>query len=259
MTIARERIDRWPHRLERVAEASGGRLRRVFVLRETTSTQDAARRAGAAIGDVYVAARQTAGRGRFGRTWADTADAGVAFTFAAPRDTSQRLAIASALGVARAIERLRADDPGDVGIKWPNDVVVEGRKIAGVLVEQIETCALVGVGVNVAQSAWAPDLADRAVSLCQLGVDVPRIEVLETLLAEVPAALAMPDAALARAFAVRDVLTGTDGRFRRGDHVVEGRVVRIDPLGAITVATADAEVVLDAATCRRDDAPLHLG
>ncbi len=247
-----DRVDRWPERLAAVAESGGGRVRNVVVLAETDSTQDAARRAGAIAGDVCVAARQTAGRGRHGRVWADTGDEGVAVTFVVARATPQRLAIASAVGVARAIESHANGIAGGVGIKWPNDVVVDGRKVAGILVEQTAHCALVGIGVNVTQTAWPSPLAGRAVSLRQVGVEVPRIAVLEALLTEVPRALALADAALLDAFAARDVLTGAHGRFRCGERLVEGRVVRVDPVAGITVATDTTEVFLDAATCIRE-------
>ncbi|MHC4102053.1 MAG: biotin--[acetyl-CoA-carboxylase] ligase, partial [Planctomycetota bacterium] len=139
-------IEQWSDRLQHVLDALDGPLRRVTVLRETGSTQDAAKRMSAEPGDVVVAWRQTAGRGRLGRAWADTGEDGIAVTLVTDAGPPSWLAVASAVGAACAAEALlrRA-----VGIKWPNDVVVDGRKLAGVLTEQAGGQALIGIGLNV--------------------------------------------------------------------------------------------------------------
>ncbi len=135
-------IEAWTDRLQAVLTDPAGPLRRVIVVRETDSTQDAARRLGAEPGDVVVAWRQTSGRGRLGRAWADTGHEGIAVTFVIDAAPPERLAPACAVGAARAAEGLLAlrgitgEARGAVGIKWPNDVVAGGRKLAGVLVER---------------------------------------------------------------------------------------------------------------------------
>ena len=243
-------IEQWPPRLERARRSRG----RVVVLEQTESTQDAARRLGAQAGDVVVAWRQTAGRGRLGRAWADTAEAGIAATFvvaAAPpgRSTAaEGLALASAVGTAHAAESLLGRP---VGIKWPNDIVVEQRKLAGILIEVADDLALIGIGVNVSQDDWPPALARRAVSLRQLGASVDRLEALEALLPAVDAALGFTDARLVAEFSARDVLRGTTATFRHGTQTVTGTVSRIDPTHGLVVQTRSAaEVFLPAATTR---------
>src|SRR5262245_26919004 len=110
-------FERWQPELQKFVAARCTIARKVTALQETASTQDAARQLCSVAGDVVVAWRQTAGRGRFGRAWADTADQGVAMTLVVRRDQPERLAIASAIGVAIAAETTFKHR---VGIKWPN-------------------------------------------------------------------------------------------------------------------------------------------
>ncbi len=231
----------WAPALQRSLDESAGPLKRVVLLRTTDSTQDAARRMNAAAGDVVIAARQTSGRGRMGRLWADTGESGIAVTMVIARqqlqqDVTGRLAIAIAIAAARTAEQF-LDRP--VGIKWPNDVLVDGRKLAGVLIEQVESVALAGVGMNIAQTAFEGELADRAVSLAQLGAEVPRKEVLCTLLRAANTAIPLTDEQLCEAFAARDVLRGTETAFLVQGQRVAGTVLCVDPLRGMLVRTHD--------------------
>jgi BirA family transcriptional regulator, biotin operon repressor / biotin---[acetyl-CoA-carboxylase] ligase len=235
----------WPSQLEAAARVTAGRFRRVIVLAETGSTQDAARRMGAAAGDIVVAARQTAGRGRFGRVWADTADDGVAITFVVSRDEPERLAVLAAVVVADALAPLLPRHP--VGIKWPNDIFADGRKLAGVLIEQHDDTALIGIGVNVGQSSWPTALAARAVSIAQLGGMGDRLEVMRRLIDSFARHLDLDDASRRAAFVARDVLTGSIASFRSAGRAVHGTVVRVDPGRGLAVQTHAGEQWLPAA------------
>lgn len=124
---------------------------------------------GAPHGTVVTADEQTAGRGRQGRTW--TAPPGKALLYSAivrPLDDRHlMLPLAAPLAVCEAAEELR---PGlECGVKWPNDVQVEGRKLAGILVEARpqDGWAVVGVGLNltISPNEFPPDLQDKAVSI----------------------------------------------------------------------------------------------
>src|SRR5215813_4467291 len=138
----------------------------------TDSTNDRARElaaAGAPHGTVVTAAEQTAGRGRQGRSW--TAPAGKALLYSALlRPLEERhmmLPLAVPLAVCEAAEALR---PGlECGVKWPNDVLVAGRKLAGVLIEARprDGWAVIGVGLNltIAEDEFPPDLRDTATSV----------------------------------------------------------------------------------------------
>lgn len=140
--------------------------------RSTDSTNTRAREqaaAGAPHGTVVTAAEQREGRGRQGRTW--TAPAGKALLYSAVvRPLDERhltLPLAVPLAVCEAAEELRPEL--QCGVKWPNDVLVEGRKLAGVLIEARpqDGWAVIGIGLNLSISAeeFPPDLRDAAISL----------------------------------------------------------------------------------------------
>jgi BirA family transcriptional regulator, biotin operon repressor / biotin---[acetyl-CoA-carboxylase] ligase len=140
--------------------------------RQTESTNDRARElaaAGAPHGTVVTAAEQTAGRGRQGRTW--TAPPGKALLYTAllrPLDERHvTLPLAVPLAVCAAAEELR---PGiECRVKWPNDIWLEERKLAGVLIEARpqDGWAVIGIGLNlsIATEEFPPELRETATSL----------------------------------------------------------------------------------------------
>jgi BirA family transcriptional regulator, biotin operon repressor / biotin---[acetyl-CoA-carboxylase] ligase len=146
----------WPHRHFRVTDSTNARARELA-------------EAGAPSGTVVTAEEQTAGRGRQGRSW--TAPAGRALLCSAilrPLDERHLLLpLAVPLAVCEAAEELAPWV--ECAIKWPNDVWVEGRKLAGVLIEAKpqDDWAVMGIGLNllIAQTEFPPDLQDTAVSL----------------------------------------------------------------------------------------------
>src|SRR5690606_7160458 len=142
---------------------------------------------------VQTCALPISGRGRLGRPWADTGGEGLAMTLVAPVAAPDRLSLVGAMAAVFAIESALGRR---VGIKWPNDVIVGGRKIAGVLVEIVDDRALIGIGINVRQSSWPAPLELIAASLFQLGVDARRESVAAQLVISTASALVAPDAAL---------------------------------------------------------------
>lgn len=124
---------------------------------------------GAHGGTIVTATEQTDGRGRQGRTW--TAPPGKALLYSAIlRPLEERhmlLPLAVPIAVCAAVERL--DPDADCQIKWPNDVWVDGRKLAGVLIEARpqDGWAVIGVGLNldIAPGEFPPELRERATSL----------------------------------------------------------------------------------------------
>lgn len=153
------------------------------------STQDLARelaRAGAPEGTVALAGRQTAGKGRLGRSFISPSG-GLYFTVVLRPDEEhlKALAIISALAVARGVERVAGLA---ARLKWPNDVLLRGRKVCGILIEsefmgEGVNYVLVGIGVNVNADLTAyPEIAAIATSLkAELGRGVSR----ESLAAEI--------------------------------------------------------------------------
>lgn len=237
-------IEDWPGALE-AAVAACRHLRRVQVLRETASTQDHARASAAPAGTAVVAFRQTAGRGRLGRAWADTAHEGVAVTFVLDDHAPEALTMRSAVAAARAARAFAGEAPG---IKWPNDVVAGGRKLAGVLVERTDGRSLVGIGVNALQRSFGPDLAEHATSLALLGAACDRLEVLVELVRALDAAMSAADADIYRTYRSLDRMCGNRCAFRTPEGPVEGTVLDVDPLHGLLVATVAGPRFLPAAT-----------
>jgi len=152
------------------------RLGRTLVLRAVTgSTNDdawAAANAGAADGTVVIADHQELGRGRDGRAWHDAPGRGLAMSLllhpGCDRTAFATTPLVVGLALALALDRLGVD----ADLKWPNDLLLGGRKLAGILCESRRTAAgaeafVVGVGVNVSQSAadFPPELREAATSL----------------------------------------------------------------------------------------------
>lgn len=216
----------WPHPL----------VDRVFVLEKTASTQDECRRlAEGRPGCLVTALRQTAGRGRLGRKWADDRGEGASLTLSVAPQSSERLSIAAALAVCEALEGF-AGRP--LGLRWPNDVMADGRKLAGLLIEQSDDLAFIGIGVNVNQTHWPGELDGVAVSLRQLrSGEVDRAKVIIAIIERLAGALRRGDGELAAGFAQRDTLAGTTQTFTRGGEIITGAVERVDPLRGIVVRT----------------------
>ncbi len=145
---------------------------------------------GASEGSVVVAEYQTAGRGRHGRTWSADKSQNLLFSVVLrPRLAADRLGlitVAASVAVAETIDHFVA--PHRSSIKWPNDVLLEGRKTCGMLLEtsmagaQTEAVVL-GVGLNVNQTHFPDSLEDTATSLrLTTGRPVPRPPLLARLL-----------------------------------------------------------------------------
>jgi BirA family biotin operon repressor/biotin-[acetyl-CoA-carboxylase] ligase len=165
---------------------------------EIGSTNDAAlsaARAGAPAGSVFVADHQSAGRGRTGKTWLSKAGAGLLFSvLLRPRSSaelSSSLTLAVGLGVRAALETVAA---GHFTVKWPNDVLANGRKVAGVLCEGLLSgreldAIVVGVGINVARQELPPDLTGAVTCLEDLVLAGDVVPSREELLVEALAAI----------------------------------------------------------------------
>ena len=164
--------------------------RRTLWYDEVGSTNDVAGALadrGAEEGVVVIADRQTAGRGRLGRSWASPAGAGiyVSVILRPSSDAAALLTIAAGVAIADGIESATGLR---VHLKWPNDVQVEGRKLAGILAEGAAQHVVLGVGINVLPAAFPPDVAARATSLeGELGRPVERGLVLAECLASLAA------------------------------------------------------------------------
>jgi len=223
----------------------------------TTSTQDVARReaeASAPHGTAVVADEQTAGRGRLGRAWHSPPGENLYITLILRPDAplGPKLAMVAPLAVARAVEEVT---PLRAGIKWPNDVWIGGRKLAGVLIEaevrgEEVAFSLVGIGVNVNMDVAAvPELAETATSLRrELGREVPREDVLASLLNHLEALYEAPEEEVWRQWRQRLITLGRHVVARAGQEVTEGLAEDVDRQGRLLVRRPDgALVAIDAA------------
>lgn len=201
---------------------------------------------GARHGVVVGADEQTAGRGRRGRDWQSPAGAGLYFSMVARPSLGVAslplLTLAAGVGVREGIRAATGLAPD---LKWPNDLMIGPRKLAGILSEGVslgtrEQAVIIGVGVNVQPAAYSPDVAARATSLeGELGRAVDRA----TMLGEVLAGLWGSIAALERNHgdilqawrAASPSATGTRVEW----DTKHGTTAGVDDDGALLVQTAD--------------------
>jgi len=209
-------------------------------LRALGSTSDRARElaeAGAPHGTLVTTDHQVAGRGRQGRTWSTPPGRALTMSLVL-RDVPPLLTIAAGVAVADAIGEAAA-------IKWPNDVLVEGRKVAGILAEgrPQEGWAVLGIGVNVAlrEDDLPPELRATAGSLGRAPEDVEPL--LATLLTTLEARLTQSPDGVLEAWRGRDALRGRPVRWDGG----EGMAAGVDAAGRLVVRLRDGRTTaLDA-------------
>ena len=207
--------------------------------RLTDSTNERAKllaAGGAPHGTLVTADEQAAGRGRQGRQWTAPAGSAVLMSLVL-REFDELLPLTAAVAVSEAL-------PVDAAVKWPNDVWIGRRKVAGILVEgrPQEGWAVLGVGLNVSATEFPPELAETATSLLLSGTDTTRDLVLGDLLRSLSEWLEAPPEAVLSAWRSRDALKGE--RVRWSDR--EGIAAGIDDSGALLVDTRDGPVTLDA-------------
>jgi BirA family biotin operon repressor/biotin-[acetyl-CoA-carboxylase] ligase len=197
---------------------------------------DAARQ-GSPDGLVVVADEQTEGRGRLGRSWDAPPGSSLLVTvlLRGTTDTS-RVVMAAGVALAVAVEQVAGFVPD---LKWPNDLVVDDRKLAGLLAEADGDVLVVGAGCNVNWSSFPGELAESATA-CNLeaGRPVDRDALLDAFLDRFEAALASGDAVV------------DDYRTRLG---TLGRSVRVQPVRGDDLLGTAIAVTDDGALVVRDD------
>jgi BirA family transcriptional regulator, biotin operon repressor / biotin---[acetyl-CoA-carboxylase] ligase len=208
--------------------------------RVTDSTNERAKElaaTGAPHGTLVTADEQTAGRGRQGRVWTAPPRSAVLMSVVL-RELDELLPLAAAVAVCEAL-------PVDAALKWPNDVWIDGRKVAGILVEgrPQEGWALLGIGLNVSTPAFEGELAETATSLALAsGAAQSRDDVLQALLACLDRWLVAEAADVLEAWRKRDALFGAPVSWNEG----RGRGAGITDAGALRVETDAGIVELDA-------------
>lgn len=230
----------------------------IRVLPQTTSTNDEASRAaleGHPEGLVIFAESQSAGRGRMGRRWSSPAGRGLWFSVLlrpslAPSECTQ-LTAASANALVRAIQSTTGITPE---IKWPNDLLIKGKKIAGILTEmsaELEHVhsVILGIGIDATQTAseFPADLRNIATSLkLATGKTVSRADLAEAVLRELDREyariLAGQFAAVAEEWGSRCSTLGKQVTIDMGARRVRGLAEALDENGALLLRTEHGRI-----------------
>jgi BirA family biotin operon repressor/biotin-[acetyl-CoA-carboxylase] ligase len=226
--------------------------REILTFEETASTNDVAARLGReghAGGLLVFAERQTAGRGRFGRRWDSAPHAGLWFSLllrpAFPLPLWVRLTTWAGVCVAAAVERATGLP---TQVKWPNDVLIAGKKIGGILTECSSDpnggmFAIVGIGLNLNHETMPPEIASRAASLRQLsGRTLDRSSLATTVVSELATRLPEVDTAFHSILAEATRRSSILGKWIRLDNAgtsIEGRAEGLDAEGNLLLRLPD--------------------
>ena len=206
----------------------------------------------AAHGDVHVADSQTAGRGRLGRVWVSEPGTGLYLSLVLlPAETIGAAALTMAAGLA-VLDSVRELGVADAGLKWPNDVVINGAKLAGILVETRGLDPrtphyVVGIGVNVLQREFPRELTEErpVTSLALEGCAADRDRALAALLPHLVTRLeGSADGAqrLASDFLEATGLAGCEVVARTGETEVSGTLVALSLEQGVTLRGANGAV-----------------
>jgi BirA family biotin operon repressor/biotin-[acetyl-CoA-carboxylase] ligase len=204
-------------------------------------------RSGAPEGLVAVAAEQTAGRGRLGRKWIAPAGGSLLMSVllrptALPADRLHLATAAVAMSGADAVALIAEITPS---LKWPNDLLIDDRKLAGVLTEVDGPAAdgslavVVGIGINCTwPDALPAEIADIAVAANHVaGRPVHTEDVLDALLENLEVRLDAGWDTVGREYAARVATVGCDVRVELADESFTGMATGVDPDGALVVIT----------------------
>jgi BirA family biotin operon repressor/biotin-[acetyl-CoA-carboxylase] ligase len=225
-----------------------------LLLAQTSSTNDVAReqaRKGAGAGFVVAASRQTAGRGRMGRAWESPPDRGLYVSIVlrpklTPSETG-RLTILASVAAVDAIEAISGLRPQ---IKWPNDLMVRGRKLGGLLIEtglkgRALDFAVIGIGINVrhAEGDFSPTLRARATSLyLATGQLHRRADLLVALLKAFERRLAGPFTEVREAWTASSLTLGQQVELTTARGRKLGQALGLDDSGALLLRTNTGHV-----------------
>lgn len=241
----------WQEYLEYTLPLEGVRPGTIRVYKKTASTQDGAK--GFAPGwALVIADQQTAGRGRLGRRWVSAHGKSVLMSLCWPINakpiTHERVSMLTGLAVAKAVEGVLKGPA--VRLKWPNDVMIHGRKLAGILIEAVSGAFIIGIGLNVRQGAVVrPSLTGIATSLASHDCGADRLYVIERIVIELDKALRLSDQRAMLDEWRACAALGQTQTFEHDNQRLTGTVLDLDPDHGLIVRRDTGEIVtLPAAT-----------
>ena len=228
---------------------------KIFVFETIDSTNACARTlgdAGTQEGAVVVTNFQTSGRGRLGRTWLAEPDANLLFSvLLRPRisvDVSGQLTLYASVAIARAIEQCVG---APVECKWPNDLLLNGKKFCGILLENSSqqsalSYAVIGAGINVNQQSLSPEIASRATSLSiETGKTFDRKQVFHVVLQELDllykSAREGDFSFIEAEWTRRCLMFGKTVTVQQHDQTIAGTVLRLNHDAGLVIATSEGE------------------
>lgn len=238
---------------DRLSTPQGWRVEITDASPSTNALVSERARAGEEEGLVIVTEHQTAGRGRLDRVWETPARSSLTFSVLLRPDVPAQDWPWLPLLTGYAVQAALADRLPDIALKWPNDVLVEERKVAGILVERIDTpqgpAAVVGIGINVSQTLEELPVALATSVELETGEPVDRTDLLAQVLGSLHGlqGLLLDPESLRTAYA--DVCS-TIGRVvdvhLPGDEIRRGEALDIDARGALVVSSADGTFIVGA-------------
>jgi BirA family biotin operon repressor/biotin-[acetyl-CoA-carboxylase] ligase len=188
------------------------------------------------LGDIVVADEQTAGQGRHGHTWHSEPGAGLYVSIVlAPTPV-----LTLALGLAAADAIVQSTGIA-CDLRWPNDLMLGPRKVAGILVQLVDGRAIAGIGVNVNHTAFPPELSEEATSLrLHAGRAFPREEILSALLRAIETYISEPKEAILRLFEnASSYARGRRVTVALPEGTIEGATAGLNPDGFLIVRRDD--------------------
>lgn len=257
------RLDSVPDILSQAEITDGLSTKRIgqhiYYYEETDSTNNRAKQEAdvAPDGSAFLAEIQTGGKGRLGRNWSSSPGVGVWTSILLKPDlppaSTVQITLLAGLAVCRTV---RALSGVQALIKWPNDVVAEGKKICGILTEMSAEMERVnyivcGIGINVNTPSFSEDLQSRAASLYTLtGKTYDRKQVARRLFEEFEALYDqfLQDGAEAVLPAYKEycVTLGKEVSVLSNNETIPGKAIDITPDGCLTVETANGRITVNA-------------
>lgn len=195
-----------------------------------------------------IAGGQTSGRGRFARSFFSPGGAGLYMSVLLPYPVNAVLPLTVMAGVAAA-EAVEAVSGIDVRLKWVNDLIAGGKKLGGILCESSVDAAgaryiVAGIGINLTDAGFPPEIADIAVSLDRLGGCVRPEQLAAQLLCRIDINTERPESEILATYRSRMILCGQRIRFS-GAAGGEGTVLGIDDAGRLLVQTDAGRIALN--------------
>ena len=231
--------------------------KRILHLSEVDSTQNIAdklAREGAEEGTCVIAEKQTSGRGRRSRNWASPFKDGVYISIILRPNLKPlhiiQIPLIAGVALVKAMEKTTSLTPS---IKWPNDIFLSGRKVAGILTEvncDIDTVHYIvlgiGINVNTRKTALPKEIKGIATSLSQeCGHDISRVDFLKQLLLELETAynefVTNGFEAIGKQWMAYNNTIGSNIKVNDGQTEIEGKALRIDDDGFLIIRTDDGQ------------------